>query len=128
MHLYLRDAPQRALILVTSSDDEIRSKRPRRALVFRAGEGAKASSQAIVEFIRKDEADINGAIRLTPQEVMGCLGLISVGGGACREPSREATDVTQIDFHLFRAIPCSGDVRYCHWKSYAERRQRGTSI
>lgn len=80
MHLYLRDAPQRALILVTSSDDEIRSKRPRRALVFRAGEGAKASSQAIVEFIRKDEADINGAIRLTPQEVMGCLGLISVGG------------------------------------------------
>ncbi|KAF8607527.1 inositol polyphosphate phosphatase [Ceratobasidium sp. AG-I] len=80
MHLYLRDAPQRALILATSSDDESRLKRPKRALVFRAGQGAKTSSQAVVEFLRKEDVDFNGAIRLTPQEVMGCLGLISVGG------------------------------------------------
>ncbi|KAG8692921.1 inositol polyphosphate 5-phosphatase, partial [Ceratobasidium sp. 395] len=80
MHLYLRDAPQRTLILATSSDDETRAGRPRRALVFRAGEGAKASSQAIVEFLRKDQVDLNGVIRLTSHEVMGCLGLISVGG------------------------------------------------
>ncbi|QRV87863.1 hypothetical protein RhiJN_15881 [Ceratobasidium sp. AG-Ba] len=79
MHLYLRDAPQRTLILTTSSEEE-RTGRPRRALVFRAAEGAKASSQAVVEFLRKDEVDLNGVIRLTPQEVSGCLGLISVGG------------------------------------------------
>ncbi|KAG9127885.1 inositol polyphosphate 5-phosphatase [Ceratobasidium sp. 392] len=80
MHLYLRDAPQRTLILATSTDDETRAGRPRRALVFQAAEGAKASSQAIVKFLRKDEVDLNGVIRLTPYEVMGCLGLISVGG------------------------------------------------
>ncbi|KAG9101703.1 inositol polyphosphate 5-phosphatase [Ceratobasidium sp. 370] len=80
MHLYLRDVPQRTLILTTSSDDEIRAGRPRRALAFRAAEGAKASSQAIVEFLRKDDVDLNGVIRLTLHEVMGCLGLISVGG------------------------------------------------
>jgi hypothetical protein len=82
MHLYLRDTPQRALILVTSFDDESRLKRPRRALVFRAAEGTKANSQAVVEFLRKEDVDFNGAIRLTQYEVMGCLGLISVGGGA----------------------------------------------
>ncbi|CAE6395108.1 unnamed protein product [Rhizoctonia solani] len=80
MHLYLRDAPQRALILVTSFDDETRLNRPRRALVFRAGEGTKANSQAVVEFLRKEDVDLVGAIRLTQYEVMGCLGLISVGG------------------------------------------------
>ncbi|CUA69373.1 hypothetical protein RSOLAG22IIIB_03896 [Rhizoctonia solani] len=80
MHLYLRDVPQRRLILVTSSDDETRLGRPRRALVFRAAEGTKANSQAIVEFIRKEDVDLAGAIRLTQYEVMGCLGLISVGG------------------------------------------------
>ncbi|KAG8721546.1 inositol polyphosphate 5-phosphatase [Ceratobasidium sp. 394] len=80
MHLYLRDVPQRTLILTTSSDDEIRAGRPRRALVFRAAEGAKGSSQAIVEFLRKDQVDLNGVVRLTLHEVMGCLGLISVGG------------------------------------------------
>ena len=81
MHLYLSDTPHRALILATSSDDETRSRRPRRALVFRAAEGAKASSQAVVEFLRKDQVDLNGVVRLTPHEVMGCLGLISVEGG-----------------------------------------------
>ncbi|CAE6454924.1 unnamed protein product [Rhizoctonia solani] len=80
MHLYLREVPQRALILVTSSEDETRLGRPRRALVFRASEGAKANSQAIVEFLRKEDVDLVGAIRLTQYEVMGCLGLISVGG------------------------------------------------
>ncbi|KAL5636707.1 hypothetical protein ACGC1H_000616 [Rhizoctonia solani] len=80
MHLYLRDVPQRTLILVTSSDDETRLGRPRRALVFRPAEGTKANSQAIVEFLRKEDVDLVGAIRLTQYEVMGCLGLISVGG------------------------------------------------
>lgn len=80
MHLYLRDAPQRELILTTSSDDEIRLSRPRRALVFQAAAGAKASSQAIVKFLRKEDVDLNGVVRLTPHEVAGCLGLISVGG------------------------------------------------
>ncbi|KAG8690428.1 inositol polyphosphate 5-phosphatase [Ceratobasidium sp. 423] len=80
MHLYLRDVPKRTLILVTSSDDETRLNRPRRALVFRAVDGAKANSQAVVEFLRKEDVDLIGAIRLTQYEVMGCLGLISVGG------------------------------------------------
>lgn len=83
MHLYLRETPQRTLILVTSFDDETRLKRPRRALAFRAADGTKATSQAIVEFLHKEDVDTNGTIRLTQHEVMGCLGLISVGGGMC---------------------------------------------
>ncbi|KAF8759859.1 phosphatidylinositol dephosphorylation [Rhizoctonia solani] len=65
-----QDAPHRALILVTSFDDESRLNRPRRALVFRAGEGAKANSQAIVEFPKKEDVDMAGMIRLTQYEVM----------------------------------------------------------
>lgn len=79
MHLYLRDAP-RTLILVTSSDDE-RQGSSRRALVFRAGEG-NTSSQAVVEFLPKDEVDLAGVVRLTSHNVLGCLGLISVNNGS----------------------------------------------
>ncbi|KAF5388077.1 hypothetical protein D9615_000583 [Tricholomella constricta] len=46
-----------------------------RALVFRAGE---AISQAVVEFLPKDEIDLANAVRLTNRVVKGCLGLISV--------------------------------------------------
>jgi len=43
--------------------------------VFRAGE---ANSQAVVEFLRKDEIDLANVIRLTSRVVKGCLGLISI--------------------------------------------------
>ncbi|KAF8592645.1 DNase I-like protein [Ramaria rubella] len=74
MHLYLRESP-RALILVTSSDDE-RQGCPPRALVFRASIGSR--SQAVVEFVPKDEVDLSGVVRLTSRPVKGCLGLIQI--------------------------------------------------
>ncbi|KAF4619399.1 hypothetical protein D9613_005124 [Agrocybe pediades] len=73
MYLYLGTSP-RALYLITSSHDE-RLGRPRRALVFRAGE---EQSRAIVEFLQKDQVDIHNLVRLTSRVVKGCLGLISV--------------------------------------------------
>ena len=77
MHLYLRESP-RTLFLVTSSY-EASQGRPRRALVFRAS--ADNPSQAIVEFLPKDEVDLTDVVRLTSRIVKGCLGLISVGTG-----------------------------------------------
>lgn len=76
MYLYLGNNP-RVLYLVTSSHDS-RLGRPQRALVFRAGE---ANSQAVVEFLRKDEIDLAKVIRLTSRVVKGCLGLISIEDG-----------------------------------------------
>ena len=78
MHLYLCDAP-RTLYLVTSSQEESQG-RPRRALVFRAAEGRP--TQAIVEFLPKDEVDLTNAVKLTNRIVKGCLGLIGIAGGA----------------------------------------------
>ena len=75
MHLYLSEAP-RALILVTSSEDE-RYGCSRRALVFRAAEGTR-SAQAVVEFVPKDDVDLSGVVRLTSRAVKGCLGLIHI--------------------------------------------------
>ncbi|KDQ13727.1 hypothetical protein BOTBODRAFT_160330 [Botryobasidium botryosum FD-172 SS1] len=75
MHLYLRGSP-RALILVTSSDDE-RKACPPRALVLRPAEG-KTSSQAVIESLPKDQVDLSSAVRLTSKEVYGCLGLINI--------------------------------------------------
>ena len=46
--------------------------------MFRAGE---ANSQAVVEFLRKDEIDLAKVIRLTSRVVKGCLGLISIEDG-----------------------------------------------
>lgn len=77
MHLYLGTSP-RVLYLVTSSQDESLG-RPRRALIFRAGEGN--SGQAVVEFLPKDEVDLSNVVRLTTRVVKGCLGLISVENG-----------------------------------------------
>ncbi|KAJ8086868.1 Inositol-1,4,5-trisphosphate 5-phosphatase 1 [Marasmius tenuissimus] len=74
MYLHLANSP-RALYLVTSSQDE-RSGRPSRILVFRADE--RNPSQAIVEFLPKDEVDLSNTIRLTNGTVKGCLGLIAV--------------------------------------------------
>jgi len=76
MYLYLGTNP-RALYLITSSHDE-RLGRPKRALVFRAGEG---HSRAIVEFLQKDQVDIQNLVRMTTRVVKGCLGLISVENG-----------------------------------------------
>lgn len=77
MHLYLGNNP-RALCLVTGSHEQ-RIGKPRRALVFRASEGNP--SQAVVEFLPKDEVDLNNMVRLTSRAVNGCLGLISVDNG-----------------------------------------------
>ncbi|KAF9514763.1 hypothetical protein BS47DRAFT_1376435 [Hydnum rufescens UP504] len=76
MHLYLREEP-RALLLVTTTDDE-RLGTPPRALIFRATEN-QPSSQAVVEFLPKSEVDLNGVVRLTNRSVYGCLGIINVG-------------------------------------------------
>jgi synaptojanin len=76
MYLYLGNNP-RVLYLITSSHDD-RLGRPPRALVFRAG---KANSQAVVEFLRKDEIDLANVVRLTSRVVKGCLGLISIEDG-----------------------------------------------
>ncbi|KAG8871354.1 inositol polyphosphate 5-phosphatase [Serendipita sp. 405] len=76
MHLYLREHPVRTLILTTSSEDEGRGC-PRRALVFRA-EGPKAASQAMVEFVPKEEVDFTGLIRLSARQIQGCLGLMNI--------------------------------------------------
>jgi synaptojanin len=78
MHLYLREEP-RALLLVTTTDDE-RLGTPPRALIFRATEN-QPSSQAVVEFLPKSEVDLNGVVRLTNRSVYGCLGIINVGNG-----------------------------------------------
>ncbi|KAI0034116.1 DNase I-like protein [Vararia minispora EC-137] len=75
MHLYLKESP-RTIYLVTSSQEEING-RPSRALVLRAAE--HDPSRAVVEFLRKEDVDLNNVTRLTSRIVKGCLGLISVG-------------------------------------------------
>ena len=77
MYLYLGHHP-RVLYLVTSSYDE-RLGRPRRALVFRAGEN---SNQVVVEFLQKDQVDLTNTVRLTSRVVKGCMGLISMDNGS----------------------------------------------
>ncbi|PPQ77402.1 hypothetical protein CVT25_010984 [Psilocybe cyanescens] len=88
MYLYLGTNP-RALYLVTSSHDE-RLGRPRRALVFRSGEG---QSKAIVEFLHKDQVDIPNLVRLTARVVKGCLGLILVENDVFLAVITSATDI-----------------------------------
>ena len=86
MYLYLRENP-RTLYLVTSQQDE-RHGRPSRSLVFRAAEGR--SAQAVVEFLPKDEVDLSNAVKVTSRVVKGCLGLIAVSGGECRQPKLQS--------------------------------------
>lgn len=83
MHLYLKSVP-RALYLVTNSQDE-RSGRPSRALVFRAGD---ALPKAIVEFLAKDQIDMNTLVKLSSRNVTGCLGLISIENGMCNNSTK----------------------------------------
>lgn len=77
MHLYLGDKP-RTLYLVTSQHDE-KLGRPQRALVFRVA--PSNSSQAVVEFLHKDQVDLSSAVLITNRVIKGCMGLINVGGG-----------------------------------------------
>lgn len=77
MHLYLGENP-RTLYVVTSSQEE-QQGRSSRALVFRAAEAK--TSQAVVEFLPKDEVDLSNAVKLSNRIIKGCLGLISIAGG-----------------------------------------------
>ncbi|PVF99952.1 DNase I-like protein [Serendipita vermifera] len=76
MHLYVREQPERTLVLTTSSDDERRGC-PRRAMIFRAS-GPKVSSQATVEFVPKEQVEFGDLIRLSARQIQGCLGLINI--------------------------------------------------
>ncbi|TCD69866.1 inositol polyphosphate 5-phosphatase [Steccherinum ochraceum] len=93
MYLYLSENP-RSLYLVTNQQDE-RQGRPRRALVFRAAEGK--SSQAVVEFLPKDEVNLSNATKVTNRIVKGCLGLISVSGGEHLRSMHHDPDIHRID-------------------------------
>lgn len=78
MHLFLGENP-RTLYLVTSWQEE-QQGHPGRVLVFR---GVEANpSQAIVEFLPKDEVDLSNAVKLSNRTIKGCLGLISISNGA----------------------------------------------
>jgi len=77
MHLYLGDNP-RTLYLATSQHDE-KLGRPQRVLVFRVA--PSKPSQAVVEFLHKDQVDLSSAVLITKRAIKGCMGLISVGGG-----------------------------------------------
>ena len=77
MQLYLAEIP-RTLYLLSGSRDES-SGRPQRILVFRVAEGDP--TQAVVEFLLKDQVDLSSAMLLTSRSVKGCLGLISISGG-----------------------------------------------
>lgn len=78
MHLYLTESP-RTLYLVTTKQEE-RNGRPRRALVFRASDGtsSETESQAVVQFLSKDDIDLTLAVKLTAKNIKGCLGLINI--------------------------------------------------
>lgn len=77
MYLYLGSNP-RALYLVTTIHDE-RLGRPRRVLIFRQG---RSPTQAVVEFLHKDQIDLLSLVKLTNRIVKGCLGLILIDNGA----------------------------------------------
>jgi len=92
MHLYLGDNP-RTLYLATSHHDE-KLGRPQRVLVFRIA--PSNPSQAVVEFLHKDQVDLSSAVLLTSRVIKGCMGLINVGGG---EPGVVTSDPDGIDLY-----------------------------
>ncbi|EIN10872.1 inositol polyphosphate phosphatase [Punctularia strigosozonata HHB-11173 SS5] len=87
MHLYLGEEP-RTLYLVTGSHDV---GRPRRALVFQAAE--RNPSQAVVEFLPKEEVDLTKTVRLTNRVIKGCLGLVSISNELFLALVTSATEV-----------------------------------
>ncbi|XP_006460370.1 hypothetical protein AGABI2DRAFT_150338 [Agaricus bisporus var. bisporus H97] len=88
MHLYLGNDP-RTLYLITDEKDEILG-RPRRALVFREGQG---KSQVVVEFLPTREVNQNSLVKLTTRTVKGCLGLISIDNDIFLAVVTSATEV-----------------------------------
>lgn len=100
MHLYLGDNP-RTLYLATSQHDE-KLGRPQRVLVFRVS--SSNPSQAIVEFLPKDQTDLSSAILITNRAIKGCMGLINVGRG---EPVVLTSNPSSADFrstHVKRSL------------------------
>ncbi|KAH9850742.1 DNase I-like protein [Lenzites betulinus] len=87
MYLYFNENP-RTLYLVASSH---RRNSPARVLVFRAA--PDSSSQAVVEFLSKDQVDLTNAVKLTSRIVKGCLGLISIAGEMFLAVITSATEV-----------------------------------
>jgi hypothetical protein len=77
MHLYLGENP-RTLYLTTSQHDE-KLGRPQRVLVFRVA--PSNPSQAVVEFLHRDQVDLSSAVLVTSRVIRGCMGLINVSGG-----------------------------------------------
>lgn len=77
MYLYLGENP-RTLYLATSHHDE-KLGRPQRVLVFRVA--PSNPSQAVVEFLHRDQVDLSSAVLTTNRIIKGCMGLINAGGG-----------------------------------------------
>jgi len=92
MHLYLGDNP-RTLYLATSQHDE-KLGRPQRVLVFRVA--PSNPSQAVVEFLHRDQVDLSSAALATNRVIKGCMGLINVAGG---EPGVLMSDPASTDLY-----------------------------
>lgn len=119
MQLYLAENP-RTLYLLSGSRDES-SGQPQRILVFRVAEGDP--TQAVVEFLFKDQVDLSSAVLLTSRSVKGCLGLISIGGGM---PSLvRLFAVTYLTLLLERSLPNSRNLRYRNWQHQALSKYTG---
>lgn len=101
MYLYLSESPTRTLCLVTSAEEEFQG-RGSRALVFRAADDRP--SQAIVEFLPKNEVDLSNAIKLSNRIVKGCLGLISIAGGKYAIISSPSVVLTSRQSDMFLAV------------------------
>ena len=92
MHVYLGDNP-RTIYLATSQHDE-KLGRPHRVLVFRIA--PSNPSQAVVEFLHKDQVDLSSAVLIPNRAIKGCMGLINVGAG---EPGILTSDSVGTDSH-----------------------------
>ena len=95
MYLYLGDNP-RTLYLATSQHDE-KLGRPERVLVFRIA--PSNPSQAVVEFLHKDQVDLSSAALATNRVIKGCMGLINVSGGKLSIPT---SDLVGADLYSVR--------------------------
>ncbi|KAH6915044.1 phosphatidylinositol phosphate phosphatase [Coprinopsis sp. MPI-PUGE-AT-0042] len=65
-------------------------RRPQRALLFRAAEN---ESQAVVEFLPKDEVEMSNLVRLSSRIIKGVLGLISIENDIFLALVTSATDI-----------------------------------